>query len=131
MTAGSDDPDGEADSPPTTPERPGENGTHPPEDARRDEESGSDRAESSAGDPSLEELHAAEPPDAVEDEQWRFSLDDLEGAAEEPEDEGNVAGILMRNQPLERQPIDLENAIFFLVGALGTIVFIVLAVTGI
>jgi len=132
MTAGSDDPDGEADGPPTTPERPSENGTHPPEDGRRDEGSRPDRAGSSAAaDPSVEELQAAEPPDAVDEEGWRFSLEDLEAAAEDPEDEGNVAGILMRDEPLEKQSIDLENAIFFLVGALGTVVFIVLAVAGI
>ena len=49
------------------------------------------------------------------------------GGTDEADEEGNVAGILMRNEPLEAESIDLENALFFLLGSLGAIAFVVLA----
>lgn len=46
------------------------------------------------------------------------------------EQEGNVAGMLPRDQPLEPQDIDLENAVFVALGALLVVVFLVLSIGG-
>lgn len=64
--------------------------------------------------------------DDGEQEEWRFSLDDLpdeEPGASETTDDGassnedsNVAGTLDRNQPLEPGDINLENALFVALG---------------
>jgi hypothetical protein len=70
---------------------------------------------------------AAGSEDDTEDE-WRFSLEELDDEAEpaesgvnekEEDDEGgNIAGTLAHNQPLEPGDIDLENALFVVVGVL-------------
>lgn len=65
--------------------------------------------------------------DQADDDEWRFSVSELD---DEDDSEGNVAGSLMRDEPLEPGDIDPENAFFFLVGSLGTIVFIVMALQG-
>lgn len=72
------------------------------------------------------------PDDESEQEEWRFSVDEVGETTESQEEteDGNVAGTLVHEQPLEPESISLENAVFFLVGALGTILFIVLAVSG-
>jgi hypothetical protein len=71
----------------------------------------------------------------ADDDEWRFSVDEVgEETAEDNESEeregGNVAGSVVHEESLEPGPITLENAVFFLVGALGTILFIVLAIVG-
>lgn len=66
--------------------------------------------------------------DETEEDEWRFSIEDLpdsDGVDETPaeqatadgSEEGNVAGTLERRQPLEPGDIDLENAVFVLLGA--------------
>jgi len=63
-----------------------------------------------------------------DEQEWQFPLDELgDGDADES---GNVAGTLATRQPVEPGDIDLENALFFLVGAVGTVLFVVLAVAG-
>lgn len=62
---------------------------------------------------------------------WEFSLADIEKRENEPRDEGNVAGSLMSDQPLEAGDIDLENAFFVLLGVLlvvGLIASLLLAI---
>jgi len=78
-----------------------------------------------------------DPNDADDEDEWRFSVEEVgEDAADgEPTDEpdtdgGNVAGSLVDEGPLEPESITLENAVFFLIGSLGTILFVVLALTG-
>jgi len=62
-----------------------------------------------------------------EEDAWRYSVEEV--GDEAADDEGNVAGILMRNEPLEAEAIDPENAVFFLLGSLGTVAFVVLALS--
>ena len=57
------------------------------------------------------------------DDEWRFTLEELDDEAEpeesEPDDEsGNIAGTFAHDQPLEPGEIDLENALFVVVGVL-------------
>ena len=56
-------------------------------------------------------------PDAEDDDQWRFSLDDLEDE-ESTEGEGNVAGSLATEEDIEAGDVGLENAVFVVVGVL-------------
>jgi len=112
MTAGSDEPEDESPQAAREkfPERQGRQNGEEPSGAEAD-------AETDAPDAELGE--------------WRFSVTDVsEPEDEDGDEEGNVAGILMRNEPLEPGSIDSENAFFFLLGSLGTILFVVLAVTG-
>jgi len=70
---------------------------------------------------------------AGEDEEWRFSVEEVgenDTEAEKAGESGNVAGSLVEEGPLEPESISLESAVFFLLGALGTILFVVLAVAG-
>ena len=65
---------------------------------------------------------------------WKFELDDLpedegdesaradEGEAEDGE-EGNVAGSMVLDQPLEPGSPSMENTAFVLLGALCTVLF--------
>lgn len=78
--------------------------------------------------------------DGESDEEWRFSLEEIdamhEGDAEEQnhhngDSGGNVAGSLGRHQPLEPGDIDLENALFVALGAFLVIGLIVAVVLGI
>jgi hypothetical protein len=59
-------------------------------------------------------------PDETGENEWRFSLDDLEeGDEEDGEDEGgggNVAGSLVPDEEVEAGDIDLENALFVVAG---------------
>lgn len=124
MTAGSDEPEDErthttgGDSPERQRQQ---NGEHPADG--RDQSVGEETSGSEA---------AAKT--AVSDEkreEWRFSVTDVSDPEDKNgDDEGNVAGPLMRNEPLEPGAIDPENALFFLLGSLGTILFVVLAVSG-
>lgn len=117
MTTGADPPEDDADSADADEEYTAEVEEH--------DENGDDLgAESRAHDGA----DAAEP----EAEEWRYSVAEVGDSpdAEEADEEGNVAGVLMRNEPLERESIDPENALFFLLGSLGTIAFIVLAIGG-
>ena len=70
-------------------------------------------------------------PDGDGDDEWRYSLADLED--EEPSDDsGNVAGSFMPEEELEPGDVDLENAVFVLLGAVTAglvVVSFVLAVT--
>jgi hypothetical protein len=74
-----------------------------------------------------------------DDDEWKISVDDVgpsaheDDEATEPTDdpEGNIAGTLARNQPLEPGDIDLENAIFVALGVLLVVVLIVGAILGI
>jgi hypothetical protein len=68
-----------------------------------------------------------------DDEEWRFSVEEVgedDTDADQVEDSGNVAGSLVEEGQLEPESISLESAVFFLVGALGTILFVVLAIAG-
>ncbi len=59
---------------------------------------------------------------AEDEDEWRFSLEDLEAespAGEDPDEGGNVAGDFLPDDSLEPGEIDLENAIFV---ALGVVV---------
>ena len=114
-------------------------GADPPEDdadsADADEEYTAEVEERDEnGDDFGEESRAHDGADAAEPEaeEWRYSVAEVGDSpdAEEADEEGNVAGVLMRNEPLERESIDPENALFFLLGSLGTIAFIVLAIGG-
>lgn len=86
----------------------------------------------------------AAPPTGDEDDgddDWKFSVDDVSPAAgsdsteneqeTETETDGNIAGTLQRNQPLEPGDIDLENAVFVLLGVLIVVVLIAGAILGI
>ena len=117
MTTGADPPEDDADSADADEE-------YTAEVEERDENGDDLGAESRAHDGA----DAAEP----EAEEWRYSVAEVGDSpdAEEADEEGNVAGVLMRNEPLERESIDPENALFFLLGSLGTIAFIVLAIGG-
>jgi hypothetical protein len=80
-------------------------------------------------------MSADTPDETTGEDEWRFSVDEVgEDPAERDETErtedGNVAGSLVDEGQLEPESISLENAVFFLVGALGTILFIALAITG-
>lgn len=57
-------------------------------------------------------------PDGEEDErEWRFSVQDFEDeGADAPERAESVAGSMATGDPLEPQPISLENAAFVLLG---------------
>ena len=72
-----------------------------------------------------------------DDDEWKISVDDVGPPAhengEEPTDEpeGNIAGTLAHNQPLEPGDIDLENAIFVVLGVLLVVVLIAGAILGI
>ena len=117
MTTGADPPEDDADSADADEE-------YTAEVEKRDGNGDDLGAESRAHDGA----DAAEP----EAEEWRYSVAEVGDSpdAEEADEEGNVAGVLMRNEPLERESIDPENALFFLLGSLGTIAFIVLAIGG-
>lgn len=54
-------------------------------------------------------------PDAEDEGQWRFSLDDLEGD-DQAEGEGNVAGSLAPEEDIEAGDVNLENAFFVAAG---------------
>lgn len=54
-----------------------------------------------------------------DDEEWRFSLDDLPAKGDEDDESAsNIAGTLEARQPLEPGDIDLENAFFVALGVL-------------
>ena len=78
--------------------------------------------------------------DGESDDEWRFSLEEIdamqEGDAGEQsrqngDREGNIAGTLQHTQPLEPGDIDLENALFVALGALLVIGLIAAVVLGI
>lgn len=79
--------------------------------------------------PSGEDDHDDEREQPIDgnEEEWEFSLEEV---GDEDERSGNVTGTMAGRGPLEAGDIDLENAVFFLVGALGTILFVVLAIAG-
>lgn len=54
-------------------------------------------------------------PDDGDDDQWRFSLDDLDDA---DESDGNVAGTFAPEDDIEAGDIDRENAVFVFAGML-------------
>jgi hypothetical protein len=64
----------------------------------------------------------------AEDDEWRFSLEDLEDdqpTGEGSDDGGNVAGDFLPDEALEPGEIDLENAIFVGLGVvLAGLVFV-------
>jgi len=73
------------------------------------------------------------------DDEWRFTLEELDDDAEQVEsgvtedgtdDDGNIAGTLAHNQPLEPGEIDLENALFVGVGILLVVGLIVATMFG-
>lgn len=73
-------------------------------------------------------------------DEWRFSLDEVgeeteqaeaeEDDATETEDEGNIAGEFIPRGPLEPGEIDLENAVFVVLGAVLVVGLIVAAIFG-
>ena len=75
--------------------------------------------------------------DEVDDEErWRFSVDEV-GPQDQPssetstETDGNIAGTLDRNQPLEPGDVNLESVVFVVLGVLIVVVLIVGAIAGI
>ena len=63
--------------------------------------------------------------DEETEDEWRFTLEELDDEAEPQESEiderdndGNIAGTFAHDQPLEPGDIDLENALFVVVGVL-------------
>lgn len=73
-----------------------------------------------------------------DDEGWKFSVDDVGPQNEQDvpasangETDSNVAGTLQRDQPLEPGDIDLENAVFVVLGVLVVVVLIAGAILGI
>jgi hypothetical protein len=69
--------------------------------------------------------------DANGEGEWRFSLDEIDARQGEGEDSnGNVAGSLERNQPLEPDDINLENALFVTLGVLVIVVLIAAVIFG-
>lgn len=74
------------------------------------------------------------------DDEWRFTLEELDDDAEpaesgvtedEKDEDGNIAGTLAHNQPLEPGDIDLENALFVVVGVLLVVGLIAATMFGI
>jgi hypothetical protein len=71
-----------------------------------------------------------------EDDQWRFSLSDLEsdgaeegapaegGTPAEEEGSGNITGSLRIDEELEAESVSIENALFVVVGVLLAVAFI-------
>jgi preprotein translocase subunit Sec61beta len=68
---------------------------------------------------------ATNPDDPSEDEEWRFSLEDIEqrnadgaGGGDDGDEDGggNVAGAFSPDEEIEAGDIDPENALFVLVG---------------
>ncbi|WP_336327537.1 DUF7312 domain-containing protein [Halovenus sp. HT40] len=82
----------------------------------------------------------AAPPTGDEEDadDWKFSVEDV-SPEEKPdpqeeqntESDGNIAGTLERNQPLEPGDIDLENAVFVVLGVLIVVILITGAILGI
>lgn len=80
--------------------------------------------------------------DERDEEEWRFSLEDLPDAddtpaesiderdTEETDGTNNIAGTLETRQPLEPGDIDLENAFFVALGVLIVVGLIVGAMLG-
>lgn len=77
--------------------------------------------------------------DGESDEEWRFSLEDIDAMQGEEsaenhhngDSESNIAGSLEHGSPLEPGEIDLENALFVALGALLVIGLIVAVMFGI
>jgi hypothetical protein len=74
---------------------------------------------------------AVDPSDSdADDGEWRFSLSDIEARTDDGDDEGtnegNVAGSFSPAETIEAGDIDVENALFVLVG----VALAVLAVAG-
>ncbi|PSQ57100.1 MAG: hypothetical protein BRD23_08970 [Halobacteriales archaeon SW_9_67_25] len=65
---------------------------------------------------------AADPDPADDQEEWRFSLADIEqrnadnGETDDSEEGGNIAGTLSPEEDIDPGDIDVENALFVLVG---------------
>jgi hypothetical protein len=83
----------------------------------------------------------AAPPSGGEDDsddEWKISVDEVGPPAHKEPDEpdspqesdGNVAGTLQRNQPLEPGDIDPENAAFVILGVLIVAVLLIGAIVG-
>ncbi|WP_436902227.1 DUF7312 domain-containing protein [Halovenus halobia] len=73
-----------------------------------------------------------------DDEEWKISVDDVGPPAHEDHEEatdeqtgGNIAGTLAHNQPLEPGDVDLENAVFVVLGVLLVVLLIAGAILGI
>jgi hypothetical protein len=54
-------------------------------------------------------------------ESWRFGDDDIEAAT----DAIDASGARASREPIEPEPLDPENALFVLVGVVGTILLLV------
>lgn len=67
-------------------------------------------AEREAAEPDADESAEVETEDESDDREWRFALDEVGEDAEEPE-----------HPPLEPGSPDLENVVFVLAGAIGTL----------
>jgi hypothetical protein len=66
-----------------------------------------------------------------QDGNWKFPLESLsDGDDEDNKDEGNIAGTLARDQPLEPGDIDPENAFFVALGILVVVGLILGAMFG-
>jgi len=78
------------------------------------------------------DAEAAASPDG-EEEQWRFSLEEIDErqeAAAAEDTGGNVAGSLARRQPLEPGDVNRENALFVTLGVLLIVVLIAAVIFG-
>lgn len=58
------------------------------------------------------------------EDEWRFSLEDLE--SDEADSDGNIAGAFTPSEELEPGDVDLENALFVVLG----VVVMLLVVAG-
>lgn len=77
-----------------------------------------------------DESHQVSGTEVVEDgddDSWRFSLEEIDARQDT---DGNVAGDLARNQPLEPGEINRENALFVALGVLLVVVLIAAVVFG-
>jgi hypothetical protein len=94
-----------------------------PEDSTDGERTGpEDSTGVERADPDATSADATETevPVETDDEEWRFSLQDIRDREGEETDGtgGGIAGTLEANQPLEPGDIDLENAFFVALGVL-------------
>lgn len=67
-----------------------------------------------------------------DEDEWRYSLADLETADDEDDAGSNVAGSFMPDEKLEPGHVDLENAFFVLLGVVTAglvVIAFVLALT--
>ena len=105
-----------------------------PEDSTDGERTGPEDSSVEQTDPDTTSADATETevPVETDDEEWRFSLQDIRDREGEETDGtgGGIAGTLEANQPLEPGDIDLENAFFVALGVFIVVGLIAVAMLG-